>query len=752
MITVDEQQGVFLLSTDNTSYVFGLVKGAAPTHIHWGPLIPSLSGIAPSERTDRPFGIVTSVRGEQVNLGSYPSEYPWFGSGDFRTPAWQASDSEGYPIVEPWFEGFEIRPGKPPLEGLPSASASEDGGTESLVVNLRDRPSGLKIELSYSVFPEYDVITRSVRFINEGARAIRLSRAASLCLDFENRSYDLLSLYGAWGRETHLSRHRLAVGTHSIGSRTGTTSHYANPFVAVASPSATEQQGEVRAAALVYSGNFRAEVERSSGDQLRLLLGVNPDGFSWLLEPGERFATPEAIMVYTPDGFSAMSRIFHRFIRERVMKSRFRDKPRPILVNNWEATYFSFTHDSLVPIVDSAAEMGIELFVLDDGWFGQRDDDTSGLGDWFVNRRKLPKGLDGLAAEVSERGLRLGLWFEPEMVSPDSELYRAHPDWCLHIPEREKPLGRNQLVLDFSREEVCDEIIHRVSAILASAPISYVKWDMNRYHSFPISPALPAERRAETAHRYVLGLYRVMEELTQRHPEVLFAGCSGGGGRFDAGILAYMPQIWASDNTDAVERMRIQYGLSLVYPICAIEAHVTNIPNHQVGRLTPFATRGNVAMSANFGFELDLSKLEDSDRKIAAKLVAFYKQHRELIQFGELVRLRSPFEGDGNSAAWMFVDTDRAIALVFMFELLSVANREIQYLPLAGLKQNLLYQIEWVDSGDTSIMGYEIPRRSDPYSRGVVSCYGAELMSRGLELPWTIGDFTSFRFLLSATE
>ncbi len=728
MISIDKSRGVFLLSTNSTSYAFRLVEGAIPAHLYWGRRLNGATALALPESTRRSFSVQSPVRGGLVDLNVCPAEYGYAGSGDFRAPAWEVTDAEGYPILDAWYESHSVSQGKPELEGLPSVRPATAGEAETLAVVLRDDASGLAVHLYYTLFPSFDIITRSTVFTNTGKTPMVLSRAASLCVDLPNIGFDMVSLYGAWGREAHISRHPVTFGCHSIGSRRGTSSHHANPFIALAESSANEHHGEVRAATLVYSGNFLAQVERSSDEQIRLLLGINPETFSWLLAPGESFTTPEAILVYSEGGFNGMSQRFHAIMRERLVRSSFSNRPRPILVNNWEATHFSFTHESLLPIVDAAAQIGIELFVLDDGWFGARDDDRTSLGDWTVNRRKLPGGVEGLAAEVTRRGLRFGLWFEPEMISPDSELFRAHPDWCLHIPGRDKPIGRNQLVLDFSRPEVCDEIVRRVCAVLDSAPIAYVKWDMNRYLTHVASPSLPAERRRETAHRYMLGLYRVMEEITSRHPDILFAGCSGGGGRFDAGMLYYMPQIWASDNTDAIERLRIQYGLSLVYPISAIEAHVTAVPNHQVGRTTPFATRGAVAMSGNFGFELDLAKLGEEDRRMAAELVAFYKEHRELIQCGTFWRLESPFDGGGSSVAWMFTDGRRQKALVFAFEILNVANRQPRFLRLAGFQPDTLYRIEGTE---------------EEYS-------GAELMSRGLCLPASKGDFTSVRWVLGA--
>lgn len=750
MISIDEQRGVVLLSTNSSSYAFALLEHSYPSHLHWGDRIGSVRGPTVHQSGRRPFSVQAPVHGTYLSLGSLPSEYGWSGSGDFRIPSWEAVDEQGFPIIEPWHERHSIHPGKPALDGMPSSYTKAGDNSETLKVVLRDKPSGLAIHLRYTVFPTYDVITRSTVFCNDGENSINLTRAGSLCVDLDGSDFEVLSLHGAWGREAQLSRHALAPGVYSFGSRTGTTSHFANPFVALAPPSATEHTGAVRAALLMYSGNFRADVERTFDDDVRLVLGINPDSFSWMLGPGERFTTPEVLLVYSAAGLNGMSQIYHRFIRERVMPRRFQDAPRPIVANNWEATYFDFTHDSLLPLLDAAAQVGVELFVLDDGWFGDRESDGKSLGDWTVNRRKLPRGLEGLAADVAEHGLELGLWFEPEMVSPDSDLHRAHPDWCLHIPGREKPLGRNQLVLDLSRPEICREIIDRVSSVLESAPISYVKWDMNRYLSYPVSPSLPAERRKELSHRYVLGLYQIWDALTTRFPKVLFAGCSGGGGRFDAGVLSYFPQIWASDNSDAVDRLRIQYGLSLVYPVCAIEAHVTSIPNHQVGRFTPFSTRGNVALSANFGFELDLTALDDEDRRIAEKLVATAKKYRRLIHGGRFVRLESPFDAGSNRVAWMFVDEKARLALLFAFQLLSSANREGRAVPLVGLEPETLYRVSWLDSGDLRLMGFTAPPQSDPFTEGPVRCIGAELMGRGVELPRVLGDFVSFRFLIEA--
>ena len=430
-------------------------------------------------------------------------------------------------------------------------------------------------------------------------------------------------------------------------------------------------------------------------------MGINPFEFSWLLDSGESFQTPEVVMVYTPDGLGEMSRIFHNLYRERLCRGEYRDKPRPVLINNWEATYFDFDEEKIMRIATEAQQVGIELLVLDDGWFGNRNDSKSSLGDWIVNRHKLPNGLQDLANRVRNLGMEFGLWFEPEMVSINSDLYRTHPDWCLHVPNRPRTLGRNQLVLDLSRQDVCDYLVEALSKVLSSAPITYVKWDMNRNMTEVGSALLPPEKQKETAHRYMLGLYDVMERITSKFPHILFESCSGGGGRFDPGMLYYMPQTWTSDNTDAVSRMKIQYGTSLVYPISSMGSHISAVPNHQVGRITSLETRGHVAMSGNFGYELDLTLFDENDKKTVQEQVALYKEIRKTVQFGVFHRLLNPFEG--NEAAWMFVSPDGEDVVVFYFRVLSEPNAPLQRLKLKGLDPERDYAAvdgEGVYSGD----------------------------------------------------
>ena len=501
-------------------------------------------------------------------------------------------------------------------------------------------------------------------------------------------------------------------------------------------PGTDEEKGEVIGFSLIYSGNFLAQVEVDTWDTARVTLGINPFGFDWKLAPGESFQTPEAVMVYSYEGMGAMSRTFHQLYRSRLARGLWRDKARPILINNWEATYFDFTEDKLISIAEAAHKDGVELFVLDDGWFGARSNDFAGLGDWTPNPKRLPEGLAGLSKQINSLGMLFGLWFEPEMVNKDSDLYRAHPDWIIHVPGRRDSHGRNQYVLDFSRPEVVDCIYDQIARLLDEAHISYVKWDMNRSITEPYSEALPADRQGELFHRYILGVYSLYDRLTTNFPHVLFESCASGGGRFDPGMLYYAPQCWTSDDSDAAERLKIQYGTSFCYPISSIGAHVSAVPNHQVNRTTPLETRANVACFGTFGYELDLNKLSHEEREQVRSQIAFMKEYREVIQFGDFYRLRSPF--DGNFTAWMAVSPDKRTALVGWYRFFSEANSPFHRVRLQGLDPDLCYT---VDSGQNH--------------------YGDELMRLGLittdsgsgecqpnERP--IRDFDSHIFILKA--
>ena len=511
-------------------------------------------------------------------------------------------------------------------------------------------------------------------------------------MDLPDYDYEWIQFSGAWSRERHEKVRKLEQGIQSVGSRRGHSSHEHNPFVILKRPTADEFQGEAIGFSLVYSGNFLAQAEVDTHGSTRMLMGIHPDGFDWKLEKGESFQTPEAVMVYTDKGLNHLSQTFHKLYQRRLARGYWRDKARPILINNWEATYFDFTEERIVEIAEKAKECGVELFVLDDGWFGQRSSDKAGLGDWVANRERLPQGIEGLAERISSLGMKFGLWFEPEMVNKDSDLYRAHPDWILQAPGRTNSHGRFQHVLDFSRKEVVDAIYEMMSKILGNAKISYVKWDMNRSITECFSAALPADRQGEVFHRYILGVYDLYERLTSRFPEILFESCASGGARFDPGILYYAPQGWTSDDTDAVERLKIQYGTSYCYPISSMGSHVSVSPNHQLNRETPLYTRANVAYFGTFGYELDLNKLTEEEQEEVKKQIAFMKEYRELFQFGTFYRLSSPFEN--NVTAWMSVSEDKKTAIVGWYRVLNPVNGSYTRLKLCGLLEDAEYTVE----------------------------------------------------------
>jgi len=724
-ITYEAEQRVFHLQSANTSYVIQIVKAGYPAHLHWGRRIRDHRLGHLLEMTARASWSPTTEPGDPTfSLDTLPQEYPGYGNSDFRTPAYHVRLPNGTTVTNLLYDSHDIRRGKPPLAGLPSTYVESDEEAETLELTLKDAVTGLTVRLSYTVFESYDAITRSVRFVNCGTEALDLQRALSMSVDFAHDRFEMLHLSGAWTRERYIHRRKLEPGLQAIESRRGASSHAQNPFVALLSEGATEDAGDVYGVSLVYSGNFTAGVEVDPFHSARLFIGINPFDFNWRLEPGESFQAPETVLVHSSEGLGGMSRSYHDLYRSRLCRGAFRDRTRPILVNNWEATYFDFNAEKIEAIAEVGKELGIELFVLDDGWFGKRDDDTTSLGDWFVDRIKLPNGLEDLVSRVRNLDMQFGLWFEPEMISPESELYRAHPDWCLHVPERHRTTAREQLILDLSRADVREYIVKAVSDVLASAPIAYVKWDMNRNMTEIGSALLPPERQRETAHRYMLGLYEVLERITAAFPHILFESCSGGGGRFDPGMLYYMPQTWTSDNTDAVSRLKIQYGTSIVYPVSTMGAHVSAVPNHQVGRFTSLETRGNVALSGNFGYELDLTKFTEEEKRTVSAQVALYKEIRHLLQFGDFYRLLSPFEG--NDTAWMFVSKDKTEAFVVYVSVLKEPYSPLSRFRLKGLDPERNYRM----AEDEFVYG------------------GDELLYAGLPVPQFHGDFASrvYRF------
>ena len=700
----------FFLSGGDVSYVLYVDEKGTLLNLYWGKRVPD--GSVSFEAAAYPDGASFDLAANRL-----PYELPVRGSGWYGTPAVSAINAHGDDVVVLKYAGHRQYAGKHPLNGLPATYVEQDDEASSLEIDLVDPLTKLCVTAVYSIYEKTGALTRSLRLTNEGENALVLNGAMAASAPLYGRDYELIHLKGAWARERSIVRTPVGQGEYRVFSQRGASSHEENPFVALCTPSATEHTGEVWAMNLVYSGSFLATAFVDNNDNTRLSIGMNPDTFSWQLEPGETFTTPEAVLVYSDAGLNGMSHVYHRLYRTRLARGSWRDRVRPILVNNWEATYFDFNAEKILAIARRARDLGIELFVLDDGWFGHRDIDNCSLGDWVVDRRKLPDGITGLVEQINALGLKFGLWFEPEMVSPDSDLYRAHPDWCLHVDGRARTEARNQLILDLSRTEVQDYIIEAVSAVLRSANIEYVKWDMNRNMTEHFSGDQRPERQRETQHRYILGLYRVLETITSRFPNVLFESCSGGGGRFDAGMLYYMPQTWTSDDTDAVERLSIQYGTSLAYPCCAMGAHVSAVPNHQTGRTTRMQMRGDVAIGGNFGFELDLSTLSDEDTATARRLVEQVKSIRELTQKGEFTRLLSPFEGP--HTAWQFVSENGSEALLCVYGALLKPNMPPFRVRMCGLDANASY----IDDD------------------GIV-CNGAALMNMGLwiHLP---GDFSS---------
>ncbi|MGH4050885.1 MAG: alpha-galactosidase [Clostridium sp.] len=726
-ITFEQATKSFHLQTGNTSYVMQIYKDGYLAHLYWGRrLRMPISNELLALKLRGSFSANPDNEDDSFSLDTLPQEFPSYGNTDLRVPAYEVQLENGTTITDLRFVSYDILKGKPALIGLPSTYVENEDEALTLEIVMFDSLINLKVVLAYSIFDKHDAITRSVRFINEGHTNLKLLRALSMSVDFNKDEYDFMNLSGSWARERHVERTALSSGNKSIESRRGASGHQQNPFIALLSPDATEEHGEVYGFSLVYSGNFLAQAEIDQYNTTRVSMGINPFGFSWLLTPMETFQTPEVVMVYSCEGIGNMSRTYHKLYRSRLCRGKFRDALRPVLVNNWEATYFDFTADKIEEIAKVGKELGIELFVLDDGWFGKRDDDKTSLGDWVVDKNKLPMGLDDLASRVNKLGLQFGLWFEPEMISPDSDLYRSHPDWCLHVPNRTRSQARTQLVLDLSRKDVCDYIIDMVSSVLKSAPISYVKWDMNRNMTEIGSSLLPPERQRETAHRYMLGLYSVMDSITTGFPNILFESCSGGGGRYDPGILYYMPQTWTSDDTDAVERLKIQYGTSIVYPTSTMGCHVSDIPNHQVSRNTSLKMRGDVAMSGNFGYELDLTKFTSEEKEEVKLQISLYKELRELIQHGDMYRLLSPFEG--NTAAWMFVSCDKTEAFISYFKVLATANGPAEKLTLRGLDPELNYKI----AGKEGFYG------------------GDQLMYSGLNITELNGDYSSITWRIKA--
>ena len=692
-IWFNEECRQFHLTNGEISYIFRVYEDGKHLQLYYGAVVPERDYSYLVELQHRPMTTYRKEGDLRYSLEHVRQEFPEYGTTDFRHPAICLRQENGSRITDFVYVSHQIVDGKPALEGLPATYTETQTEAKTLILTLRDEVTEVEVQLFYTIFADWPVITRSSKVINQGRETCYLESLASLSLDLPDADYNWLQLSGAWARERHIKERPLQQGIQSIESTRGISSPHHNPFVALKRPETTEFSGPVLGAALVYSGNFLIQTEVDTYDVTRLQLGINPFGFEWKLAAGQSFTSPEALLVYSEQGLNGMSQVFHQLFRRRLARGYWRERARPVLINNWEATYFDFSEDQLLELAEKAQEVGVELFVLDDGWFGQRTNDRAGLGDWFVNPERLPKGLGSLAERIHGLGMQFGLWFEPEMVNKDSQLYRTHPDWLLAVPDRQPHHGRNQFVLDYSRPEVVDEIFERLSAIIEEAQLDYIKWDMNRPLTDVFSAAWPADQQGEIFHRYVLGVYNLYERLTNRYPSLLFESCSSGGGRFDPGMLYYAPQAWTSDDSDAIERLKIQYGTSLLYPLSSMGAHVSIVPNHQTNRLTPLKTRGNVAFFGSFGYELDLNQLSPEELAEVREQIAFYKHHRELIHNGTFYRLQSPFKGD-RQTAWMLVSQDQHTALLGTFKVLNQVNRSHQRLQLKGLAVDKVYRLE----------------------------------------------------------
>ncbi len=686
-IAYNSEKKLFTLQTEATTYQLRIDEYGILQHVYYGGKLYS----------DADYMIRYACRGmgasiadagcwRNYELDTIMREYPTPGVGDFRASGLILQNSDGTECVDLRYVSHEIQGGKYSLQGLPAVFAHE-AEAQTLAILLEDVHSHIQVELLYGVLPALDVITRAARIRNAGAGTVILEKVGSGCLDLPYGEYDLISFHGTHCMERQFQRTPIANGCQNIGSRRGTSSHQYNPAVILAEKDATEYSGGCYGMVFVYSGGFLLEAEKSQFDQTRIIMNIQPEHFHYPLRAGETFVVPETILTYSEKGFSQLSHNYHAVMMHHLCRGEGIHKPRPILVNSWESAYMDFSGETIVSLAAEAADLGLDMVVMDDGWFGHRNDDNSSLGDWVVNEEKLGCTLSRLIEQVNEKGVQFGIWIEPEMVSEDSDLYRSHPDWALRFPGRNAVRSRNQLVLDFSREDVRDAVLAQICGVLDQGPVPYVKWDMNRSLSDIWSAGRPA---GAVMHDYVLGVYDFAEKLLRRYPGLLLETCSSGGGRFDAGMLYYSPQIWCSDNTDALDRVKIQYGTSFFYPVAAMGAHVSACPNHQTGRTIDLHTRGVVAMHGTFGYELNLSKADEEEKNTIRAQIRDYRSYEQLIREGKYYRLTSPF--DSNVAAWMFVDGAQEEALLNLVIQQAHGCKDLYYVRLKGLREDAVYQ------------------------------------------------------------
>ncbi len=727
-IVYNKEQRTFTLHTRNTSYQMKRGNLDYLLHLYYGPTIGDTDMSYQIRQYDRGFsGNPYESRNERTfSLDAQPQEFSTQQQGDFRTSSIEVVNGDGSYSFHGKVTDHRILKGKYRLDTLPTVFAREGDTVDSLQITLADAVSRVQVVLLYSVFEEADVITRAVRVVNGGDRPIRLKKIMSVCMDFLNGSHmDLVSLPGRYGQERQVERQHMNHHIHTIGSVRGSSSHQQNPFVILCDREATEDHGNCYGFSLMYSGNFLAEAELDQYDQLRLVMGIHPKQFDYALSPGETFEGPEVVMAFSGEGFTGLSHKYHDFYRSNLCRSKYvSEVQRPVLINSWEAAFMEFDDVKLLEIAKAARKMGVDLLVMDDGWFGKREDDNSSLGDWVVNKDKIRCGLDRLVEQINELGMKFGIWFEPEMVSEDSDLYRTHPDWAMEIPGRRGVRSRNQLALDMSRKEVQDYLIGSINQILDHANVFYVKWDINRSLADIWSNALPADRQGEVYHRYILGLYRVMDGIIKTHPDILFEGCSGGGGRYDPAMLHYYPQYWVSDNNHPIDRLKLHYGTSFVYPVSTMGAHISDS-----GKLVPLRTKAVVAMCGTFGYELDATHLTEEEQQLCREQSDLFRKYYPLIFSGDYYRLTSPFE-PGNMTAWQHVSKDKRESLLSVVVTSLTCNGPQEYIRAKGLLPDAMYT---VNGGE------------ETYS-------GSALMHAGLPIEREVPDYTAFQFHLQIKE
>lgn len=691
-IFYDERQRVFHLNTPSSTYLIGLIddKGLVG-HLYYGKRIDDLD-VESLIKSNDVIRFPSECNGECLRfLDGFQAEYATAGIGDYRESCLEVRTQSGHNACMLTYVVHKIYPGKPSLDGLPSTFGTKEE-CSTLEIICEDPLLHLQVELIYTVFEKIDAITRSVRVTNKSEKPIYLTRVLSACLDMDNENYDIITLDGVWAKERMITRRQIVSGKQRVSSNRGVSSHQANPFIAVVDHNASQDFGKVYGMNFVYSGNFMAQAELTQFDMLRVTMGILPENFSWKLLEGEHFTAPEVVMVFSEKGIGGMTRSYHDLYRNNLIRGKYCHIQRPVLINNWEATYFQFDTEKIISIAKMAASLGIEMLVLDDGWFGRRNSDTCALGDWYVNEEKLKGGLPYLVSEIHKLGMKFGLWFEPEMISPDSDLYRKHPDWAIQIPGREPTQCRNQLVLDLTRKDVRDALYEQIKTVLCSASIEYVKWDMNRSLSDLGSYNLEADRQGELSHRYMLAVYELQERLITEFPDILLENCSSGGGRYDPGMLYYSPQIWCSDNTDAIERLRIQEGTAMVYPLGTMGAHVSDCPCHSNGRVTPFDTRGYIALTGTFGYELDVTRITEEERNQIPKQISMYHKYNDLIREGDYYRITSYQENHENDS-FIVVSKDKQEAVAVYIQVEARPKLRSIRIRLKGLEEDYQYTI-----------------------------------------------------------